>query len=241
MARRKKRKNLAQQQNIVKKGTEALNQAFKGLTSLKIEDKTPEMEPEKQEEATLVTEPDENQYFFDAMSGVEPLKGPGTKIISTPNIDIRPSHPAPDDELETMTRLSDLVSGTAEMDITFSDEYIEGCVRGFSKKLMQKLKKGRFPVQDYVDLHGLTKNEAKIRLSDFLFQSCGAGLRCVLVVHGRGLNSENNIPVLKEQLPIWLSRGSIKKTVLAFSTSMPYDGGTGAVYILLRKREKIIY
>ena len=58
MARRKKRKNLAQQQNVVKKGTEALNQAFKGLTSLKIEDKTPEMEPEEQEEGTLVTEPD---------------------------------------------------------------------------------------------------------------------------------------------------------------------------------------
>jgi len=86
-----------------------------------------------------------------------------------------------------------------------------------------------------VDLHGLTKQDAEIRIRDFLLQSNRLGLRCVLVVHGRGLNSEDHIPVLKERLPLWLSRGPIKKIVLAFSTAMPYDGGTGAIYILLRK------
>ena len=101
---------------------------------------------------------------------------------------------------------------------------------------MQKIKKGQFPVQDYVDLHGLTKQEAEIRMRDFLLQSHRFGLRCVLVVHGRGLNSRDNIPVLKERLPIWLNRGPVKRFVLAFSTAMPYDGGTGAIYILLRKR-----
>jgi DNA-nicking Smr family endonuclease len=122
------------------------------------------------------------------------------------------------------------------MDIRFSDEYIEGCVQGFDQKLMQKIKKGQFPVQDYVDLHGLTKQEAEIRMRDFLLQSHRFGLRCVLVVHGRGLNSQDNIPVLKERLPIWLNRSPVKRFVLAFSTAMPYDGGTGAIYILLRKR-----
>ncbi|MCP4668612.1 MAG: hypothetical protein GY849_19900 [Deltaproteobacteria bacterium] len=101
---------------------------------------------------------------------------------------------------------------------------------------MQKLKKGQFPVQDYVDLHGLTKEAAEIKVRDFLIHSQGRGLRCVLVVHGRGLNSENHIPVLKERLPLWLSRGPVRKMVLAFATARPYDGGTGAIYILLRTR-----
>nr|MBC8466503.1 Smr/MutS family protein [Deltaproteobacteria bacterium] len=131
--------------------------------------------------------------------------------------------------------LSDLVSGTAEMDITFSDEYIEGSVKGFDRKLMQRLKDGLFPVQDYVDLHGLKKHEAESIIKDFLIRSHRIGLRCVLVVHGRGLNSENHIPVLKKRLPIWLSRGPVKKIILAFSTAKPYDGGTGAIYILLKR------
>jgi len=116
-----------------------------------------------------------------------------------------------------------------------SQPYIEGSVTGFSQKLMQQLKKGKFPVQDYVDLHGLTKQAAEARVRDFLIQSYRLGLRCVLIVHGRGLNSEDHIPVLKERLPVWLNRSPINKIVLAFSTARPYDGGAGAVYALLKR------
>ena len=193
--------------------------------------------PEKEKPPEPGEKPDDAQFFLDAMSDVEPLSMGKDTVSRTPKLNIRPAHPAPDDELEAMTHLSDLVSGTAEMDITFSDEYIEGSMPGFSQKLMKRLKKGQFPVQDYVDLHGLTKQEAEIRVRDFLIQSHRFGLRCVLVVHGRGLNSENHIPILKERLPVWLSRGQAKKIVLAFSTARPYDGGTGALYILLRKQK----
>jgi DNA-nicking Smr family endonuclease len=71
-----------------------------------------------------------------------------------------------------------------------------------------------------------------------LFHSRALGMRCVLVVHGRGLNSENKICVLKENLPVWLSTGSLKRVVLAFCTARPYDGGTGAVYVMLRNPTK---
>ncbi|MBW2169255.1 MAG: Smr/MutS family protein [Deltaproteobacteria bacterium] len=169
------------------------------------------------------------------MSDVDPLTIGKNMITRIPNPDIRPAHQIRDDDLEVMAHLSDLVSGIAEMDFTFSDEYIEGSVHGFSRKLMKRLKKGEIPIQDYVDLHGLTKQEAEIRIKNFLLRSQQLGLRCVLVVHGRGLNSEDHIPVLKERLPVWLTRGPVKKIVLAFSTAMPYDGGTGAIYILLRK------
>lgn len=179
----------------------------------------------------------DRDYFLHAMSDVQPLNGTKKTVPRSPDINMRPSHPVPDDELEALAHLSDLVSGAAPLDITYSDEYIEGCVHGFRRKLMQRLRKGKFPVQDYVDLHGLTKQEAERQVRDFLLQSHRMGLRCVLVVHGRGRNSENHIPVLKEHLPMWLTRGAVKKIILAFSTARPYDGGTGAIYILLKKKK----
>jgi DNA-nicking Smr family endonuclease len=177
---------------------------------------------------------------LEAVKDVTPLHSDKNKIVRTPNIGIKPPHRARDEGLEGLAPLSDLVSGSIDMDITFSDEYIEGTVQGIDKRVMDRLKKGLFPIQDYIDLHGLTRHEAEIKVRDFLLQSYRSGIRCVLVVHGRGLNSENHIPILKELLPIWLSRGPVKKIVLAFSTSRPYDGGTGAIYILLRKRRGAI-
>jgi DNA-nicking Smr family endonuclease len=170
------------------------------------------------------------------MSDVIPLSEDKRTVPRPPDQNLRPAHPVRDDDLQVLAHLSDLVSGNAEMDITFSDEYIEGAIHGVSQRLMKRLKKGRIPVQDHVDLHGLTKQEAEIRVREFLLRSHQLGIRCVLVVHGRGLNSENHIPVLKERLPVWLNRGPVRRIVLAFSTARPYDGGTGAIYVLLRKR-----
>ncbi|MFO7601859.1 MAG: Smr/MutS family protein [Candidatus Desulfacyla sp.] len=180
-------------------------------------------------------DPDDMGYFREAMSGVTPLAGQKARIARVPDVDARPVHPPNSGDLEVLAHLSDLVSGVAEMDIAFSDEYIEGSVPGFDRKLMQKLKQGLFPVQDHIDLHGCTRAEAELKVTDFLLASYRLGLRCVLVVHGRGLNSEDHIPVLKERLPVWLNRGPVKRIVLAFSTSRPFDGGTGAIYILLRR------
>jgi len=101
---------------------------------------------------------------------------------------------------------------------------------------MRRLKRGQFPVQDYIDLHGMTRQEAETEVKEFLLESHRLGLRCVLIVHGRGLNSPESLPVLKEGLPIWLNRGPIKKIVIAFATAKPYDGGTGAIYVLLKRR-----
>ncbi len=174
--------------------------------------------------------------FIRAMQDVVPLNNSvKSRVLKEPDTHVRPLHGANSDELEVMAYLNDLVTGSVDMDITFRDDYIEGHVRGFDPDLMKKLKKGMFPVQDYIDLHGLTRQEAENTVKNFLLKSYRLGLRCVLVIHGRGLNSENNIPVLKKLLPVWLSRKPIKNLVLAFSTAMPYDGGTGTIYVLLRK------
>jgi DNA-nicking Smr family endonuclease len=234
MARRKKRKNKSTEQKPRKLEPETFNPLKGDLISLGKAVKATNKEPDPPQPPPPKKEPDENQYFLEALSDVSPLSGSKKKITRAPDPDARPAHPAGNDELEGLAHLTDLVSGHGEMDITFTDEYIEGSVPGFSRKLMRQLKKGMFPSQDYIDLHGLTKQEAEERVSDFLLQSYRHGLRCVLIVHGRGLNSENHIPVLKKRLPAWLRRRPINKIVLAFSTARPYDGGAGAVYVLLR-------
>lgn len=234
MARRKKRRKPAAQPAPEKKG-ERFNEAFSALRKFK--DKKRSFDAPEEPKPKGEKEDEEKRFFLEAMSGVQPLKDASKKVARPPDITMRPAHSAMEEELEAMAHLSDLVSGNAEMDITFSDEYIEGAVHGLNRKLMQALKKGHIPIQGHVDLHGLTKEQAKARVAEFLLQNHRQGNRCVLVVHGRGLNSENHIPVLKERLPVWLTRGSVRKIVLAFSTARPYDGGTGAVYILLRKRK----
>jgi DNA-nicking Smr family endonuclease len=179
---------------------------------------------------------DDERLFFEAMNDVSPISKGNRRIMKVPDKDaLRPAHAPKNEDLEVMAHLSDLISGAAEMDITFSDEYMEGCVKGLDLQLMQKLKDGLFPIQDFVDLHRLTQEAAEIRIRDFLLNSHGRGLRCVLIVHGKGLNSENQVPVLKKRVPRWLSRGPVRKIILAFATAKPYDGGTGATYVLLKR------
>lgn len=220
----------------MKKEEDLFNPAFKDLERKLKRALKAKKESEPEHPPVDEAKPDDEKSFLEAMSDVIPLSENNRKIVPTPGTHIRPAHPAPDDEKEALNHLSGLVKGSMELDITLTDEYMEGSVRGFSRKLMKKLRNGEFPVQDYIDLHGLTQQGAESSVRDFLLQSHKLGLRCVLIVHGRGLNSPDSFPVLKERLPLWLNRGPVKKIVLAFVTARPYDGGAGAVYVLLRKR-----
>ena len=220
----------------MKKDNDTFNPAFKDLQkqikNSRESVQVPRDEPiEKNNPETMG-----HSLFQEEMSDVIPLPKDKEKIVKAPGANLRPAHPAPDDESEVMAHLRGLIKGDYELDISFSDEYMTGSVKGLDRKIMKRLKKGEFPVKDHVDLHGLTKPEAEARVKDFLVQSHKMGHRCVLIVHGRGLNSPDSFPVLKEGLPVWLNRGPVKKIVLAFSTARPYDGGTGAIYVLLRKR-----
>jgi len=192
----------------------------------------PMVKPKKTE-----TPPDDSEIFVQAMAGVIPIERKGARRSSAHEKKTAPPYPAPDVEQEVMDHLRDLVDGTAEMDITFSDEYIEGSISGVDRNTMRRLKRGQIPIQDHIDLHGLTQKEAETRVREFLINSQARGLQCVLIVHGRGLNSPDSIPVLKERLPVWLNRGPARKIVKAFSSARPYDGGTGAIYVLLRRHK----
>jgi DNA-nicking Smr family endonuclease len=218
-----------------KKDADRFNPAFEGLKN-KIEKAKEKPEPPPKEEPKKKELEEETIFFLDAMSGVTPIPEDSRRSGHGAGSAARPSRPASDESRQVMEQLQGLVRGSVELDLTFSDEYIEGAVQGFSRKLMKKLKRGELPVQAHIDLHGMTKQDAETAVADFLLESFRSGLRCVLIVHGRGLNSPENLPVLKEGLPQWLNRGRVRRVVLAFATARPYDGGTGATYVFLRNR-----
>ena len=139
------------------------------------------------------------------------------------------------EDAEAYAALSDLVSGSGSFDISDTDEYIEGIAHGLDRRLLYRLRRGDFAVQAHVDLHGLNREEARLRVETFVHDSKLNGRRCILIVHGRGLNSKDQIPVLKDAVRLWLQRGRIAKSVLCFATARPTDGGAGAVYVLLRR------
>jgi DNA-nicking Smr family endonuclease len=143
------------------------------------------------------------------------------------------------EEAEALATLSDLVAGTGEFDVSDSAEYVEGAVVGLDPRITRRLRRGEFAYQAYVDLHGMSAAAARAEVERFITESFAAGHRALLVVHGRGLNSKDNVPVLKERLKSWLARGRIGRVVLAFSSARPADGGTGALYVLLRRRRGV--
>jgi DNA-nicking Smr family endonuclease len=178
-------------------------------------------------------EASEGELFESAMAGVRPIdRGPG---LVAP----RPPRGAPETfwhpDLDAVDELRALVSGDAPFDLADTDEFIEGKVSGLDPNVVRKLRRGEFAVQAHVDLHGLTREEAKRTVEDFLRRSRSGGKRCVLVVHGRGLHSKDQLPVLKDALRTWLSTARFARLVLAFATARPVDGGGGAVYVLLRR------
>lgn len=102
-----------------------------------------------------------------------------------------------------------------------------------SRRTMRKLARGNFAVQAEIDLHGMTLAEARQRLAEFIESCARSGKRCVRVVHGKGLGSGQRGPVLKPSVNSWLRH---RDAVLAFVSTRQVDGGTGALYVLLRNR-----
>ena len=102
---------------------------------------------------------------------------------------------------------------------------------GLGRETLGKLRRGHWVAQDFVDLHGLNRAEARALLAEFLGGSVKRGLRCVRVVHGKGLRSPRREPVLKGKVRKWLA---LRSEVLAFCQAPDNQGGSGALLVLLR-------
>lgn len=103
---------------------------------------------------------------------------------------------------------------------------------GLQKRTLKRLRRGEFSVMAELDLHGQTVEPARRLLHDFINECHRRHLGCVRVIHGKGRRSSNAGPVLKGQVDRWLRQ---RDDVLAFCSARPVDGGTGALYVLLRR------
>ena len=110
------------------------------------------------------------------------------------------------------------------------DEHLSFRRPGIGADITARLRRGHWAVQGQLDLHGLRTDAARAALGQFLREAQRAGLRCVRVVHGKGLGSPGRAPVLKAKVHGWLIQ---KKEVLAFVQAKPLEGGAGALLVLL--------
>ena len=112
-----------------------------------------------------------------------------------------------------------------------TDETLSYCRPGISQEVVRKLRRGDWIVQAQIDLHGMRREEAREALAEFIRESVKRGLRCLRVIHGKGLGSIGKEPVLKGKVRAWLVQ---KSEVIAFCQARPNDGGAGAVVVLLQ-------
>ncbi len=102
---------------------------------------------------------------------------------------------------------------------------------GIGPDVLRRLRRGEWVIQDHLDLHGARVDEARELLAHFLREAIKRGLRCVRVVHGKGLGSKDRQPVLKGKARVWLAQ---RDEVIAFCQARPAEGGSGALVVLLR-------
>ena len=172
-------------------------------------------------------DPEERAAFRDAVADVQPLSS--NRAV--------PERPAPEPvaarrQQEAEQARLDLASGAADPLPEETGEEVFWCRDGLQRRVKRRLRTGQIPVEAAIDLHGMRVEEARSALGTFLHHSLGRGCRCVRVVHGKGLRSPGGEGILRQKVQRWLTR---REEVLAFASCLPHDGGTGAIYVLLRK------
>ncbi|RBP49152.1 Smr/MutS family protein [Arenicella xantha] len=163
--------------------------------------------------------------------GVRPLKQDKIKPYRKP-ADPTPRQRLLDDE-RVMQELLEESDETASFE---SGDELKFLRAGFSTRLLKKLRRGDYAIQDELDLHGLIVSEAKQQTHGFINECARDKVSAVRIVHGKGRNSAGRMPVLKNMLIGWLSKN---QHVVAVVSTPANDGGTGAVYVLLGKQKPI--
>ena len=165
--------------------------------------------------------------FRQAVAGARPL--PQDKI-KPPRIR---SAPAPRSrQRDEATIMRSLLSDPVDLTEIQTGEEMIYARDGNQTSLLRKLRRGQIRIDAELDLHRLTRDQARAAIAQFLNGCVRHGKRCVRIIHGKGLGSFNKQPVLKGLVNHWLQQ---RNDVLAFCSARPNDGGTGALYVLLRR------
>jgi DNA-nicking Smr family endonuclease len=178
--------------------------------------------------------PEELAAFHAAIEGAVPLRA-AERIAFTPP---KPSPRPIQRERDEAAAISESLHGPFDIDDLLAIGDVDSFLRpGVSRTVLRDLRRGRWSIQNHIDLHGLNRHEAHDEVSRFMAHSHSTGKRCVRIVHGRGLGSPGRSGILRQLVKGWLSR---RQDVLAFCHAPSCDGGEGALWILLKadKAEK---
>jgi len=170
----------------------------------------------------------EQSLFASTVGAVVPLKKSATPVLAR----TRPPALARQRQRDERAALAESISDAFDVEsLLETDDALSFRRRGIGIDVVRKLRRGVWVLQDEIDLHGLRSDAARERLAEFVRDSAHAGLRCIRIVHGKGLGSPGREPVLKAKVKSWLVQRS---EVLAFTHARPADGGHGALIVLLR-------
>jgi DNA-nicking Smr family endonuclease len=172
--------------------------------------------------------PDEVELFRASMSDVTPLPRHDRARHERPLPQPIPAQRLRDDRETLQDSLSDRIPWDAGMETGEELCYVRN---GVGAQVLRKLRRGHWVIQDELDLHGLTVEEARGQLVGYLNRCIRRGLRCVRIIHGKGLRSKNREPVLKRKVAGWLLQ---RDEILAYCQARQADGGSGAVVVLLK-------
>jgi len=111
-----------------------------------------------------------------------------------------------------------------------------GAQPGLDKSTAKRLRRGKAQIEARLDLHGMTQDQARRALTDFIERVWYAGKREVLVITGKGTRADGSIGVLRQAVPNWLNDVENRSRVTAFTHAAAKDGGEGALYVRIKKR-----
>ena len=171
----------------------------------------------------------DHDIFREAMSGVAPLSH--NRVHHEPK---KPNAKPFKSSMEEEFFIHDPLSDELEIEDIDSTEILSFCRAGVQNNVFRKLRSGRYRISDELDLHGSNLKQAKLLLVYYLQEAIQFEGCFIRIIHGKGHRSNNNKPVLKTHVNHWLNE---HERVLAFHSAKPKDGGTGAVYVLLKTQK----
>jgi DNA-nicking Smr family endonuclease len=176
------------------------------------------------------THTEDSDLFRSAIGKVQQVKA--DKVVFTADSKPKP-YPKPRSQ-HIEDALTDRAA-SADINTVGIEDVLSFMAADAPKNSLKQMLQGYFGIDAEIDLHGLNSNDAKKHLLSFLRDCVVDGCQCVHIVHGKGYRSQDNYPILKNNLNLWLRQ---HKDVQAFCSASPKDGGSGAVLVLLYLSEK---
>lgn len=170
--------------------------------------------------------PDDEQAFAEAMRGARPLAEGARRVTGAPPPSSRraPARPR---------------GASAAFEVEATGDAVSGRASDVSAAVLRALRRGEPPPEVEIDLHGRAREEGMRAAERFLIRARAEGRRAVLVIHGRGQNSENGTAVLRPALAAWLAGAAAARVgVMAFAPAPARSGGAGATVVLLRRPDR---